>query len=1277
MAPLRIHLLGGFLVEDSSRHVPPIPSPVARSLLAYLITYRDRRHTRDLLAGTFWPDQSESSARKRLSQTLWQINTALEETGSTGPLIQVTHSDVAFDASANFWLDVVEFGAQIGRAADQGELDEIRSLETAVQVYRGDFLAGFYDDWILMERQRLSEQYMAALERLVALHKGRADYATALSYARRLTLHDPLREDAHREVMRLCFLLGRSTEALRQYERCEAILAEELGAQPAAETRRLRTQIAELRDKGERPFSPSVEAPLLRSDRRIPLVGRDTERVSVIRHMEDTLVGSGGSILIEGDPGIGKTRLLQELAEDADWRGLNVLWAECREDEQLHPFSVLRRSLEMGLTTLRVQQLAEVLDPVAVAELARVVPSIREKLPELPALPTLRPEETRERVHHALRRALLALGEMNPQVVFFDDLQWIDEESIAVLTEIAGDLEYSGILVCLSFRGGEARDRAELWQHLRAIDEVARSDRLVLGSLTSEESARLVQESLGVTTVSPDVAEGLYLETGGNPLFLIETLRTWHDESRELIADGPPEEALTPGLVASDLPVAGGVAQVIARRFATLSGEVRHTLEAAAVLGRVPDPGALALLVGDTKLEVLKALEELVRKGAVVESRDGYEFAHYQIRRVALDGIGSEELLGLHRSAGEALEERSPEGVEDLAYHFDRGEVPNKAARYAAEAGRRAVALAAFDTAAQHYERMHTWLPASEIALDEQFTLLGEWEAVLNVLGRREDQHTAIAEMHAVAGGEADKTAETWRRTALVFANEGNSHDAIAAAETALSAIGPDAPGHGSVTRTYGFVLSQAGRHVEAVPWLEEAVAAETADNAAAADAGSDLASALIESQEYERAAIELATAVERYEGLGDQRGLAEIRGRMAILSMERGDVPGAIDAYGQALAVCRDIGYRRGEAVNLVNLGNALYVLGELGSALVRYDEAATSFSAIGDRRGAALVQANAGSVRHAVLGDPAAEDQVHAALGFFRSEEHAWGEAFCHQVLARIARDKGHTAAARRHVEAGLELLEGGGHRWVEVHLLRVAAQVALDAGAPEAAEKHIDRALATCEELGLADVLPTVLGVAVRVALAKDQGDRAVSLARTATEQLTPGADQPYIAWYRRSEAAETTGRLEEAAETLARAHELLEETIATLDSADRPRSLENVPEHRAIVAAWARTRSQRVEALVPSVAAPIGRPLRPEDMVAVTWTASAPDDLQVIDDRERRRIQLLRLVGEADEQGGAPRVQDLAAVLGVSPVTVRRDLNALRAAGHELPTTRRSS
>lgn len=237
---LQAYLFGGFNLESDGHPLPTIPSLAARSLLAYLLTYRQRSHTRTLLVGLFWPDLPEATARRRLSHALWEIRRTLGSLSADQPCLLTGHESVRFNLALPHWIDVAEFEQALAVPAESLRPD---AGQSAVTLYRGDFLAGFYEDWVLLERERLRDQYLAALSQLVERSKGQGRYETALGYAAQLARYDPLREEAHREVMRLYFLLNRPREALQQYLLCRDLLLEELGSEPGAATTRLFQEI--------------------------------------------------------------------------------------------------------------------------------------------------------------------------------------------------------------------------------------------------------------------------------------------------------------------------------------------------------------------------------------------------------------------------------------------------------------------------------------------------------------------------------------------------------------------------------------------------------------------------------------------------------------------------------------------------------------------------------------------------------------------------------------------------------------------------------------------------------------------------------------------------------------------------------------------------------------------------------------------------------------------------------------------------------------------------
>ena len=324
---LQIRLLGGLLIESNGRILPRIPSRPGRSLFAFLVLNRDRQLGRDLLAGMFWPDMADNQARRRLSQALWQIQTLFSGAGVSESFLLATPNSVRFNPGADYWLDVEAFQAAVEPLKEAPRSDSLSdsvatALADAVELYRGDLLAGMYDEWVRVDQERLRLLFYRALSHLAMVHKSRGEFEDALGYARRLALLEPLREDAHRDVMRLCLLAGRPNEALLQYEVCYSALADELGAEPEDATTALFESIAAQRLSGRRPFVPEARSPLFDLATPIPMVGREQPRTIAVEAIEAALAGRGATLLVEGEPGIGKTRLLEAMAEDANWLSL-------------------------------------------------------------------------------------------------------------------------------------------------------------------------------------------------------------------------------------------------------------------------------------------------------------------------------------------------------------------------------------------------------------------------------------------------------------------------------------------------------------------------------------------------------------------------------------------------------------------------------------------------------------------------------------------------------------------------------------------------------------------------------------------------------------------------------------------------------------------------------------------------------------------------------------------------------------------------------------------
>lgn len=1259
---LDIHMLGGLMLEYDGRVLPPIATRIGRSLFAFLVGRRDTQPTRDLVAGTFWPEMTETQARRRLSQTLWQIQNSLSEhTGGETYIISDANT-VYFNQAAPYWLDVAEFDEVLRnlKVGPEPAPDvEFARVEAAVELYRGDFLAGFYDDWIGLEQERLREQLYAGLRYLVRMSKARGDFEGALLHARRLALHDPLNEGSHREVMRLLLLLGRANEALRQYEHARSVIADELGTNPSPATDELRDQIAEQRRLVRRPFSLDAQSRLFGSS-ELPLVGRERERGQLVAAMEGVLARRGVTSLIEGSAGAGKTRLARALADDAQWRGLSVLWGAATEADPVRTYEPFIQLLDDGLTPLRVERLTDQLPAWARDAVARLLPRLEHWVSEKGQSPV-----AAETMHEAVFETIAAMCEMNPTLLVIDDLQWADRDSLEVLSLLSERVNSRSLMIVILYRGDEARERADVWQLLERLDRSG-AERLPVGELTAADTRQLIRR-IAPESITGDLVEKLHSDTAGNPLFILETLRALHELDRSAALD---ETSLD--LVSLELPVSSTVADLVSSRIARLPARERTILEILAALGAPADADLVQVAAGISRHELLEGLEELGRRGFTEVAGNRYTAGHDIQRRAAYGSIEESRRIDLHSSLARALSEVGSDDVAALAHHhFLAGDLA-QAGSYFLEAGRRARRVLALHTAAQHYRS------AVDLLQDgaDKRTSLFELESVLDLLGRRDEQKMVLARL-GDSEHIGDKTfqANLARRRALFLANTGQLEQAIGVARDAfeLELEAGTIAGQQEALAIVARAMVWSGKPKDAIPILDQYKRTSSEPTAAEARVRLSLGSAFSQSGDYQAARVQTEEAVQLARGSGDQLTEAEAMSALAVVLAAGGDMAASIDIYERVIDACEEAGYRYLTAVAKGNLASTLYYQGRIGLSLKNAREALAISRFIANDRVAALVQGNLAATTARFVGN-FDEATMHAssALDYFTAIGHDDAAAQALGVIGIVSLAQGDMDTAAESVGRAIDELatEDG---WTRASLLGHRANLRLAEGKPGEAFDWAEAGLKICRKLRLGRLELDLASVAAEALIEMADCATAVEmLSQTRNEHGdTPSA---YLAPLIQGLALQAIDRASEGAELIELAHALSRQVLDSLEPADRAFT-SNIESYARVEAAMAAVMGTVIEAELPSATAPIGRPLQPEDLVTVLWTVEMPGDKDVGPSKTIRHHRLQRLLSEAAKQGAEPTVADLADALSVSVSTIRRDLADLRQQG--LPASTRGS
>ncbi len=686
MPALRLFLLGSLDVQHDGQPLPKPPTLKSQSLFAYLALHRQQPQPRERLADLFWGDRPARRARRSLTTALWHIRRCL-------PTEDWLLSDVhvaQFDPEADLWLDVAEFESLVARP-------ELSSLQSAVALYRGDFMDGFYDDWVLNERYRLETLFSEALARLMmGLEAGR-DYGGALAVGLQLLQHDPLREDAHRLAMRAFYRLGQRNAALEQYRRCQEIVKQELNAEPMAETTDLyqaildgslsggpatgalaaaRAVVKPTLLPGQDPLDPIV---------RSPLVGRELEMAFLRDRYEEARAGHGGLILVHGEAGMGKTRLVEEAANHLRWQGVRVLWGRCYEFERLLPYQPVGEALQMVLSTIALSELAN-LPSWILAELARLVPELSEKIPGLEASATVPLDREQMHLFESVARFLDRLSAEGALVLILEDLHWATESTLQMVHYLARNLANHPVLIVGTLRPeavGPLSALDSLQQQLSREDLVQSWN---LAGLSLQAIEALLVEMSGSGQVVAPLARRLYEETEGNPFFLIESIKALFEAGLVSLEAGAWRGDFA-HISGAALPLPAGVSEAIQARVRRLDEDCQRALQVAAVLGREFDFELLNATWEQGEEATLEALDALLRRrfideGSGVLGRD-YAFHHHKIQEVVYAGSPLRRRQHLHARAGKAMETLYASDVAavagEMAFHFGQGRQADKA----------------------------------------------------------------------------------------------------------------------------------------------------------------------------------------------------------------------------------------------------------------------------------------------------------------------------------------------------------------------------------------------------------------------------------------------------------------------------------------------------------------------------------------------------------------------------------------------------------------------
>ena len=641
------------------------------------------RIARQHLAFLFWPDSTEEQARTNLRNLWHRLRRSLPDADR---FLTADELALQWRADALCWLDVAEFETHLRQAESSNDVQkQVAHLEQAVAAYGGDLLPGFYNDWLLAERDRLAQAYGAALAQLVTLHEERRDYRQAIGHAQALLRHDPLHEPAYAQLMRLHALNDDRAAALHTYHTCATVLRRELDVEPSPATRQMYDRLL----SAPQPVVPA------QAELAIPLVGREAEWAQLQGAWREAR-GRPRLALISGEAGIGKTRLAEALVEWVSRQVIPALTAHCYPQGaggEL-PYAAV-------VAWLRSHPRPALADPT-LRELARLLPEILVERPDLPPPAPLTEKWQRLHLFEALTHAPAGRAQCaaahpgRPPVV---------RPRHTGLAPLSADRATRRRGAAAAADRGDAAQRRERGRVGAGCLAGGMANRANPRSPTDRDRARSTEPgrhpgaggSSGRTAVRPG-AGAAALPGHRRPPALHRG-----DGARRLRPQTPAAAQAHVNHAARMLPGAPAlparVRQVLEARLAQLSPAARGVVELAAVAGRA---FSFAVLAGATDLSedlLVASLDECWRKRIIREQgEDAYDFSHDKLREAAYAGLSRTRRRWLHGRVAQALEQvhaADPEraaGV--IAGHFEA-------------AGQSAQAIAYYDRAAALARRIY------------------------------------------------------------------------------------------------------------------------------------------------------------------------------------------------------------------------------------------------------------------------------------------------------------------------------------------------------------------------------------------------------------------------------------------------------------------------------------------------------------------------------------------------------------------------------------------
>lgn len=763
-AVLQIRVLGYFQVQHQ-QELLEWPTQKSKALFQILLIEPGKLVPTDQLLEHLWPDLPPIKAKNNLWVTVSQLRRVLEPglpARAHSAYIHKQGEGYYFNTESDYWLDCESFAKNLIASQSCTNLnDSILAWEAAHSLYRGDYLEDEpYAEWAQFTRIQWRRRYQQLMTNLAKAYGKNGSFDKTITYCRNILALDNTNENAYRLLMRSHASLGERGAALNVYNEAVQALQVEIGLAPMPETIELSRQIEQL--EGDWRFE------IGETQASSPFVGRRKEIDLFTKVLRQTATGLGRVLIFTGEPGIGKTRLIQEMTSLASQKGFQSLAAQCYQMEQALPYQPL---IDLGRQMIENGHHWQQLDPVWLRELALLIPEIEEVAAT--AMTTKPPAEELDesqqgRLFQAIFHLFTNLAEQNKLLLVIEDIHWADAATLQCLHYLVRHISYNPIVFIFTLREESLStdsDLAALLNNLRREEHVRY---LLLSRLTIEDTKALLMKSADTKPYADRLGYWLYKETTGHPFFFISLLQSLRKEGLLVDAAKIDWQMLArtdPGLTLPD-----AIRDAVLSRLQRLQQSERDVLDWMAVYGRSLDFTTLQVISNQSQIVLLNAVEQLTALQLLDDKNGNYDFNHNKIREVVYDDLSIARCKLYHQQIGNTMEKisSSTDVMAILAYHFECGDENEKALKYWMQAGENALETYAYKPAVYHFERALV-LADEPAAQMDAYLGLGRTLILL-------DDHEAAADAIQQGLHIAESQNDNNRRAKLLFANAQNAN---------------------------------------------------------------------------------------------------------------------------------------------------------------------------------------------------------------------------------------------------------------------------------------------------------------------------------------------------------------------------------------------------------------------------------------------------------------------------------------------------------------------